>query len=108
EGLVAVLLVGAVAGYLVYGRDWVDAQFPDAAHGGSALGHALGVTAAKLAVFVALPFAIFRLLFGQGTAGFGLSRAAFGRLAGRDGLAALVIGFAICIFQFYQGSAAEP
>jgi len=108
EGSAAVLLVVAVGAYLVYGRTWVDAQFPDAAHGGGELGHVLGVTAAKLAVFVVIPFLTLRLMFGQGAAGFGLSRAALARLGGRDGIAALVIAAAICVFQFYAGRAAAP
>ncbi len=108
EGIVAVLLVVAVGAYLVYGRTWVDAQFPDAAYGGSELGHVLGVTVAKLAVFVVAPFLVFKFLFGHNLAGFGLSRAAFARLGGRDGIAALVIAAAICVFQFYAGRAAAP
>ena len=108
EGIAALLLVAALGAYLVYGRSWVDAQFPDAAHGGTALGHDLGVTAAKLTVFVLVPFLLFKLLFGETRAGFGLSRGAFARLAGRDGIAALLIALAICVFQFYAGRAAEP
>jgi len=106
EGLVAIVLVVAVGAYLVYGRTWVDAQF--AGQGMMELDHLLGITAAKLAIFVVVPFAIFKLLFGETLAGFGLSRAAFARLAGRDGLAVLVLGAAICVFQFYSGYAAEP
>jgi membrane protease YdiL (CAAX protease family) len=108
EGIVALLLVAMVAGYLVYGRTWVDAQFPGATQGGSALGHQIGVTVAKLAVFVVFPFLVYRFLFGQTASGFGLSRVAFARLFGRDGVAALIIAAAICLFQFYAGRAAAP
>lgn len=108
EGFVAIVLVVAIGAYLIYGRSWVDAQFPDAAHGGSAFLHEIGVVAGKLVAFVLLPFLVFKFLFGQTLAGFGLSRAAFGRLFGRDGIAALLIGIAICVFQYYAGRAAAP
>ena len=108
EALVVLLLVVAVAAYLVFGRTWVDGLIPDAAHGGSDFAHLASIVASKLAVFVFIPFIVFRVLFGQTWAGFGLSRAAFSRLAGRDGIAALIIAAAICAFQFYAGRAAEP
>jgi uncharacterized protein len=108
EAITAILLVFAIAAYLVYGRTWVDGLVPDAAHGGSDFAHEAAQLASKLTAFVIIPLIIFRLVFGQGLASFGLSRAAFARLAGRDGLAALVIGAAICIFQFYVGNAAAP
>jgi membrane protease YdiL (CAAX protease family) len=108
EAIVAMLLVVAIAAYLVYGRTWVDGLVPDTTHGGSDFTHEAAKTVSKLAAFVLLPVIIFRLVFGQGLASFGLSRAAFARLAGRDGLAALVIGAAICVFQFYVGNAAAP
>jgi uncharacterized protein len=106
EGLVAIMLVAAVGAYLVYGRTWVDAQF--AGDGPMELDHLLWITVAKLVVFVAAPYVVFKLVFGETLASFGLSRTAFARLAGRDGLAVLVVAAAICIFQFYNGQAAEP
>jgi membrane protease YdiL (CAAX protease family) len=108
EAIAAMLLVLAIAAYLVYGRTWVDGLVPDSAHGGSDFAHEAAQLASKLTAFVIIPLIIFRVAFGQGLASFGLSRAAFARLAGRDGLAALVIGAAICVFQFYVGNAAAP
>jgi uncharacterized protein len=108
EAITAILLVFAIAAYLVYGRTWVDGLVPDASHGGSDFAHEAAQLASKLTAFVISPLIVFRIVFGQALASFGLSRAAFARLAGRDGFAALVIGAAICVFQFYVGNAAAP
>jgi len=108
EGLLTIGVMVAIAAYLVWGKTKVDAIIPDAAGGGSDLGHLIGVTAGKLIAFVALPYLLFRFAFGHRLADFGLSRDAWRRLLGREGLAALVIGIAICAFQFYAGQAAEP
>ncbi len=108
EALTTLVLVVAVAAWLVWGKTWADGLVPDAEHGGSDLGHLASVTLAKLLVFVALPYAAFRFAFGHRLAEFGLSRDAWRRLIGRDGLAALLIGLAICAFQYFAGQAAAP
>ncbi len=108
QAALALLLVAAVGAYLVFGRSAVDALVPGAAQGGSDLAHMAWVLAVKLVVFVAVPFVVFRLLFGTRWSDFGVSATSFRRLIGRDGLAVLVLGAAICVFQFYAGSAAAP
>jgi membrane protease YdiL (CAAX protease family) len=108
EAITAMLLVLAIAAYLVYGRTWVDGLVPDAAHGGSDLAHEAAQTGSKLLAFVIIPFIIFRLAFGQGLASFGLSRESIARLTGRDGFTAILIALAMCVFQFYVGNAAAP
>jgi membrane protease YdiL (CAAX protease family) len=108
EALLAVALVAAVGGYLVFWRSAADALVPGAAQGGSDLAHMAWVLALKLTVFVAIPFLLFRTLFRTRWEDFGLSAASFRRLIGRDGLTVLVLGAAICAFQFYVGAAAAP
>ncbi len=108
EAFATAVLVVAVAAWLVWGKTWADGLVLDAEHGGSDLGHLAGVTLEKLLAFVALPYALFRFGFGHRLAEFGLSRDAWRRLIGRDGFAALLIGLAICAFQYFAGQAAAP
>jgi membrane protease YdiL (CAAX protease family) len=108
EDIAQRIFVVAIVVYLIFGRTWVDGLVPDAAHGGSDFAHEAAQLVSKVTAFVILPLLVFRIAFGQGLASFGLSGAAFRRLAGRDGLAALVIAVAICVFQFYVGNAAAP
>ena len=108
QALVAMALVALAGAYLVTVRTSLDAIVPGAAAGGNDLAHEAWVLALKLFVFVAFPFVVFRLLFRSGWPDFGLSAASVRRLLWRDGLAVLVVGAAICVFQYYAGSAAAP
>ena len=108
QAAVALALVALVGLYLVSARSWADALVPGVEAGGHALLHDAWVLLLKLAVFVGVPFAIFRLLFGTSWADFGVSAASFRRLLWRDGIAVVVIGAAICLFQYHAGSAAAP
>ena len=108
QAAVALMLVVLVAVYLVGARSWVDALVPDADAGGHVLLHDAWVLLLKLLAFVAIPFAVFRLLFGTTWADFGVSSASFRRLLWRDGVAVIVVGAAICLFQYHAGSAAAP
>lgn len=108
QALVAMALVALAGAYLVTVRTSLDAIVPGAAAGGNDLAHEAWVLALKLLVFVAFPFVVFRLLFRTGWPDFGLSAASVRRLLWRDGLAVLVVGAAICVFQYYAGSAAAP
>jgi membrane protease YdiL (CAAX protease family) len=103
EALVTIVLVIAIAAWLVWGKSGFDALTT-----GDGLAHQAWVTLGKLIVFVALPYLVFHFAFGHRLGDFGLSREAWRRLAGRDGLAAGLIGIAICVFQFYAGNAAAP
>ena len=108
QALVAMALVALAGAYLVTVRTSRDAIVPGAAAGGNDLAHEAWVLALKLLVFVAFPFVVFRLLFRTGWPDFGLSAASVRRLLWRDGLAVLVVGAAICVYQYYAGSAAAP
>jgi membrane protease YdiL (CAAX protease family) len=108
ETLAMLGLVAALAAWLVWGKGWADSLFPDAAQGGPEFGRLLGELSVKLIVFVAVPFLVFRALFGHGLADFGLGRAAWRRLWGREGAAALGIGVVLCTFQYFVGSGASP
>jgi membrane protease YdiL (CAAX protease family) len=108
ETVVMLLLAAGIAAWLVWGKSYADNIIPDAAHGGSDFGHVANVLIAKLSVFVAIPFLIFRALFKHGLADFGLGRDAWRRLLGREGLAALGIAIAICAFQYFAGRGAAP
>lgn len=104
ETILAILLVAGLGVYLVAGRPYLDQIVSP----GSEPAHTFAVTAAKLLVFVAIPFVLYRAFFAHGWADFGLSRQSFARLLGRDGLAVVVIAVAICAFQLVMGNAAEP
>jgi membrane protease YdiL (CAAX protease family) len=106
---VAALVLTALFGvYLVYARSWADGLTPDAAHGGNDLGHLVWVLMLKLLSMVMIPFIVLQGLFRLHLRDFGLSGESFRRLVGRDGLTVLVVGGAICAFQYLAGSSAAP
>lgn len=106
--ILALLMVGMIGAYLVLGRSWTDGLVPDAAHGGNELAHLVWVLAMKLAAMVAFPFLAFQFVFRTDWAHFGMSATSLRRLFGREGLAVLIVGAAICGFQYMAGSAAAP
>jgi len=93
--------------YLVWGAAWSEALVP-----GSWLGSARGkffvVFIRKLIVFVAIPFVLFRTIFGYRWRDFGLQLAGFRALAGNHLLVVLVLSAAILVFQFFVGNGAAP
>jgi len=105
QAFVAVLLVAVVAAYLVWGSPFV---MGDAATDKSSFAYQAVALTSKLLVFVIFPFVIFQSFFKSTWSDFGLSREAWLRLLGRDGLAAIALGGAICVFQYFVGQAAEP
>ena len=108
ETLVMLVLVAALATWLVWGKGWVDSLIADLAVDAAGFGPLLGELVVKLIIFVAAPFLVMRTLFGHGPAVFGLGREAWQRLWGREGVAAVAIGAAICAFQYVAGSGAAP
>jgi membrane protease YdiL (CAAX protease family) len=108
QAAVALVLVAAIAFYLVAVRSAVDGLVPGAAQGGDDLAHEAWKLAWKLMAFVVVPLYVFRGLFGATWAEFGLTAASSRRLLGRDGLAVLIIGAAVIAFQYAAGKAAEP
>jgi membrane protease YdiL (CAAX protease family) len=108
EAFVMLLLAAGIAAWLVWGKTWADNIIPEAASGGSDFGHLAGVLIGKLAVFVVVPFLVFRALFGHRLRDFGLGGDAWRRLLGREGLAAIAIGAAMCALQYFGGRGAAP
>src|SRR6478735_5589541 len=64
--------------------------------------------ARKLIVFVAIPFALFRLIFGYRWRDFGLQFAGLKALAGNHLLVVLVLSAVILFFQYFAGTGAAP
>jgi uncharacterized protein len=105
---VALVLVVALGLHLVAVKSWGDGLVPGASEGGDDLAHEAWVLALKLFAFVVVPLFVFRALFNTTWADFGLTAESWRRLLGRDGLAVIVIGVAVCAFQYAAGSAAAP
>lgn len=108
QAAVALVLVAALGFYLVVMRSWSDGLVPATAQGGDDLAHEAWKLALKLFAFVVVPLFVYRALFGATWADFGLTAASWRRLLGRDGLAVVIIGVAVCAFQYAAGKAAEP
>ena len=66
------------------------------------------VLARKLIVFVAIPFALFRILFGYRWRDFGLQFAGLRALAGNHLLVVVVLSGLILLFQYFAGNGAAP
>lgn len=66
------------------------------------------VLARKLIVFVAIPFALFRILFGYRWRDFGLQFAGLRALAGNHFLVVAVLSGLILLFQYFAGNGAAP
>lgn len=62
----------------------------------------------KLLVFVAIPFVLFRTIFGYRWRDFGFQSAGVRALAGNHLPAVLVLSAAILVFQFFVGNGAAP
>jgi membrane protease YdiL (CAAX protease family) len=62
----------------------------------------------KLLVFVAIPFVLFRTIFGYRWRDFGVQWAGFRALAGNHLPVVLVLSAAILVFQFFLGNGAAP
>jgi len=93
--------------YLVWGAAWSEGLAP-ASWLGSARGKFFIVFIRKLIVFVAIPFVLFRTIFGYRWRDFGLQLAGFRALAGNHLLVVLVLSAAILVFQFFVGNGAAP
>jgi membrane protease YdiL (CAAX protease family) len=68
----------------------------------------LVVLARKLIVFVAIPFLLFRIIFGYRWRDFGVQWAGLKALAGNHVLVVLVLSAVILLFQFFAGTGAAP
>ena len=99
-------LVG-VTFYLVWGTALSEALLP-AGWVASAKGKFFVVLIRKLIVFVALPFVLFRVVFGYRWRDFGLQAAGVRALARNHLPVVLVLSAAILTFQFFVGNGAAP
>lgn len=101
------LCLGFVAAYLIWGSALSDALLP-----GSWMASArikfLVVLVRKLVVFVLVPFALFRILFGYGWKDFGLQWEGLRALAGNHLPVVLSLSLAILLFQYFLGLGAAP
>jgi membrane protease YdiL (CAAX protease family) len=93
--------------YLVWGAAFSEALVP-ASWLGSTRGKFFVVFVRKLIVFVAIPFVLFRTIFGYRWRDFGLQLAGFRALAGNHLPVVLVLSAAILLFQFFLGNGAAP
>ena len=107
EMLVLVGCIIALSIYLVAGPQWVDDHLP-ATWIDSAKIKFFITLAKKLVVFVAIPFAIFRFVFGYRLRDFGLQRESLDALWGKHLPVVLVVSSALLAFQYFFGGAAAP
>ena len=104
--LLLACLVGVVL-YLIWGAALSEALVP-ADWLASPRGKFLMVLGRKLIVFVVIPFALFRFLFGYRWRDFGLQFAGLRALAGNHLLVVVVLSALIILFQYFAGTAAAP
>jgi membrane protease YdiL (CAAX protease family) len=104
--LVLALLI-ALGVYLIGGPQAIDALLPRG-WVDSPQAHFVVTLLKKLVVFVLLPYAVFRILFGYKWRDFGLQMAGLRELAGSHLFVVLLLCAAILAFQFFLGGAAAP
>lgn len=96
-----------VAFYLIWGTAISDALFPPSWLA-SPRGKFLIVFTRKLIVFVLIPFALFRFLFGYRWRDFGLQREGLRALRGNHLAVVVLLSVVILLFQYFLGLAAAP
>jgi membrane protease YdiL (CAAX protease family) len=93
--------------YLIWGTAISDALLP-ASWLASPRGKFLILVTRKLIVFVLVPFALFRLLFGYRWRDFGLQREGLRALRGNHLAVVVLLSVVILLFQYFLGLAAAP
>jgi membrane protease YdiL (CAAX protease family) len=96
-----------VAAYLIWGSVLSDALLPENWMASSRIKFCV-VFARKLIVFVLIPFALFRFLFGYRWRDFGLQWKGLRALGGNHLPVVLGLSFAILLFQYFLGLGAAP
>lgn len=96
-----------VALYLIWGTALTDAMVP-VSWLASPRGKFLIILARKLIVFVIIPFALFRFLFGYRWRDFGMQREGLRALAGNHLPVVLLLSAVILLFQYFLGGGAAP
>lgn len=100
ELIVLIAYVVAVSLYLIGGPQWIDRHLPSG-WTDSLQTKSVIALAKKLIVFVALPFAIFRLGFGYRVRDFGVQREGLRALRGSHLLVIVVVGGSFLAFQYF-------
>lgn len=98
--IVLIAYVVAVSLYLIGGPQWIDQHLPTPWTESQQIKFVITL-AKKLFVFVAVPFAIFRLCFGYRVCDFGVQREGLRALRGNQLLVVLVVGGAFLAFQYF-------
>ena len=104
------LLFACLAGvtlYLIWGPAFSDALVPARWLASPRVKFFIGLTR-KLIVFVAIPFLLFRIIFGYRWRDFGVQSAGLRALAGNHLPVVLVLSLLILLFQYFAGSGAAP
>ena len=89
--------------YLIGGPQWIDQHLPHSWIDSARIRFFIGL-AKKLAVFVVIPFAIFRFGFGYQLRDFGIQREGLRALRGSHVPVVLVVGGAFLCFQYFFSS----
>ena len=105
-GLLALCLLGVTL-YLIWGTALSETLLP-ANWMASARGKFVVVFVRKLIVFVAIPFLLFRFLFGYRWREYGVQFAGLRALAGNHFAVVAVLSAAILLFQYFFGGGAAP
>ena len=105
-GVLFACLVGVTL-YLIWGPALSEALLPASWLTSPRLKFLISL-ARKLIVFVAIPFALFRMIFGYGWRDFGLQFAGLKALAGNHLSVVLVLSALILLFQYFAGNGAAP
>jgi membrane protease YdiL (CAAX protease family) len=100
EVIVLIACVVAVSLYLIGGPQWVDQHLPKAWTESQQIKFVITL-AKKLFIFVAVPFAIFRLCFGHRIRDFGVQHEGLRALRGNQLLVVLVVGGGFLAFQYF-------
>jgi membrane protease YdiL (CAAX protease family) len=105
-GLLFACLVGVML-YLIWGAALSEMLVPASWLASPRL-KSFVVLARKLIVFVAIPFLLFRIIFGYRWRDFGVQLAGLKALAGNHLLVVLVLSAVILLFQYFAGTGAAP
>jgi membrane protease YdiL (CAAX protease family) len=107
EMLVLFGCIVALSVYLIGGPQWIDKQLPHTWMESLRIKFFVTLTK-KLIVFVAIPFAIFRILFGYRLHDFGIQRQGLRAIRSNHLPLILIVGGGLLIFQYFLGGAATP
>jgi uncharacterized protein len=107
EAWLALGLVVLLAIYLINGPQLIDQLLPHAWIGSARI-HFFVVIAKKLIVFVAVPFALYRFLFGHHLRDFGIQIPGLRAITRSHLPVVLTVGGGLLFFQYFLGSAAAP